>query len=140
MCALKYNVSFILFSQGSVQLTRGEIADEDTTIYNPGLSLLTESEKERLTDAIIRNKKSCFGANQWSDENQSAFDYLKGTLDPFHIYELRGYLKILPFYAAAMYVLVLLIQQNIRGVFPVAYLIAIGLLFGPVAALIVTGP
>jgi len=126
-------------SYGSVQLTRGEIADEDTTIYNPGLSLLTESEKERLTDAIIRNKQSCLGANQWSDDNQSAFDYLKGKLDPFHIYELRGYFKIIPFFIAAMYVFVLLIQQNIRGAFPFAYFLAVGLLFGPFVVLIATG-
>eukprot|EP00566_Odontella_aurita_P023353 CAMPEP_0113585402 /NCGR_PEP_ID=MMETSP0015_2-20120614/33677_1 /TAXON_ID=2838 /ORGANISM="Odontella" /LENGTH=208 /DNA_ID=CAMNT_0000490635 /DNA_START=214 /DNA_END=837 /DNA_ORIENTATION=+ /assembly_acc=CAM_ASM_000160 len=44
-------------SYTGVKLERGYVSDEDTTIYNPGLSLLTESEKERLVDALVSNRK-----------------------------------------------------------------------------------
>jgi hypothetical protein len=33
-----------------------QITDEDTTIYNPGLTLLTSSEKEHLVSAMIHNR------------------------------------------------------------------------------------
>ena len=123
-----------------VRLNEGYVADEDTTIYNPGLSLLTESEKERLTDAIIQNRKLSLSANQWSENNEYAFSFLKQKLDPLHMHELGGYLKILPFWGAALYLVALFVQQNVRGVFPLVYgLCALGV-FGPVIALIAGGP
>eukprot|EP00568_Trieres_chinensis_P006173 CAMPEP_0183307690 /NCGR_PEP_ID=MMETSP0160_2-20130417/18729_1 /TAXON_ID=2839 ORGANISM="Odontella Sinensis, Strain Grunow 1884" /NCGR_SAMPLE_ID=MMETSP0160_2 /ASSEMBLY_ACC=CAM_ASM_000250 /LENGTH=283 /DNA_ID=CAMNT_0025471331 /DNA_START=53 /DNA_END=904 /DNA_ORIENTATION=+ len=126
-------------SYTGVKLERGYVADEDTTIYNPGLSLLTESEKERLVDAIVKNRKVGLQKNSWSENNQFAFDFLKQKLDPLHMYELRGYLGILPFYGAAVYLATLFVQQNIRSLFPAAYIIGAVAVFGPIAALIAFG-
>lgn len=39
-------------STAGVALERGYVADKDTSVYNPGLALLTESEKERLVEAV----------------------------------------------------------------------------------------
>ena len=123
-----------------VKLNEGYVADEDTTIYNPGLSLLTESEKERLTTAIITNRKLSLSSNQWSENNEYAFSFLKNKLDPLHMYELGGYLKILPFWGAALYLGALFVQQNNRGIFPLVYgLCALGV-FGPVIVLVASGP
>ena len=101
-----------------VKLNEGFVADEDTTIYNPGLSLLTSSEKERLVSAIIDNRKVGLSTQHWSENNEYAFDFLKQKLDPLHMYELGGYLKILPFYGAALYLVALFVQKNARGIFP----------------------
>jgi len=123
-----------------VKLNEGYVADEDTTIYNPGLSLLTESEKERLTDAIIQNRKVSLSSNQWNENNEYAFKFLKQKLDPLHMFELGGYLKILPFWGAALYLGALFVQQNSRGIFPLVYgLCALGV-FGPVIVLVASGP
>jgi len=122
-----------------VKLNEGYVADEDTTIYNPGLSLLTESEKERLTDAIIQNRKVSLSSNQWNEDNEYAFKFLKQKLDPLHMYELGGCLKILPFWGAALYLGALFVQQNSRGIFPLVYgLCALGV-FGPVIVLVAFG-
>lgn len=126
-------------SYSGVKLTSGYVADEDTTIYNPGLSLLTGSEKERLVDAIIQSRKTGLSTNHWSEDNQYAFDFLKQKLDPLHMYELGGYLKILPFWGAALYLGALFVQQNSRGIFPLVYgLCALGV-FGPVIVLVAFG-
>lgn len=101
-----------------VKLTEGFVADEDTTIYNPGLSLLTSSEKERLVSAIIDNRKIGLSTQQWSENNEYAFDFLKTKLDPLHMYELGGYLKVLPFWGGALYLVALFVQKNARGIFP----------------------
>ncbi|KAL7452459.1 hypothetical protein ACHAWC_004180 [Mediolabrus comicus] len=123
-----------------VKLNEGYVADEDTTIYNPGLSLLTESEKERLTSALITNRKVSLSSNTWNENNEYAFSFLKQKLDPLHMYELGGYLKILPFWGAALYLGALFVQQNVRGVFPLVYgLCALGV-FGPIVVLVVNGP
>jgi len=124
-----------------VKLNEGiAIADEDTTIYNPGLTLLTSSEKERLVSAIIDNRKAGLSTQNWSENNEYAFDFLKQKLDPLHMHELEGYLGILPFYGAALYLVALFVQKNARGVFPIAYgLCALGI-FGPVFVLVATGP
>lgn len=127
-------------SYDGVRLNEGYVADEDTTIYNPGLSLLTESEKERLVDAIIQNRKGGLSTNQWNENNEYAFSFLKQKLDPLHMYELGGYLKILPFWGAVLYLVALAVQQNARGVFPLVYgLCALGV-FGPVIVLVASGP
>lgn len=97
------------------------VADEDTAIYNPGLSLLTNSEKERLVSAIVDNRKaglSVAGNKGWSENNEYAFDFLKSKLDPLHMYEIQGYLKIVPFWGAALYLAAIFVQKNARGVFP----------------------
>jgi len=122
-----------------VQLERGYVADEDTTIYNPGLTLLTESEKERLVEAVIQNRQVGLQKNQWSENNEYAFDFLKEKLDPFHMVELRGYLSIVPIYGAVLYLATLAIQQFARDLFPVAYIVGAIAFFGPIAALIAFG-
>jgi hypothetical protein len=61
-----------------VQLNRGYIADEDTAIYNPGLSLLTESEKERLVEAVISSRKAGLAAESWTNDNQSRLRISQG--------------------------------------------------------------
>lgn len=127
-----------------VRLVEGAfVADEDTTIYNPGLSLLTSSEKERLVSAIVQSRKvglSTPSQSGWSENNEYAFDFLKQKLDPLHMYELDGYLKILPFWGAGLYLAALFVQKNARDVFPLVYgLCALGV-FGPVIALVGSGP
>ena len=102
-----------------VKLSEGSfVSDEDTTIYNPGLSLLTSSEKERLVSAIIENRKMGLSTQHWSENNEYAFDFLKQKLDPLHMHELEGYLGILPFWGAALYLVALFVQKNARGIFP----------------------
>jgi len=125
-----------------VKLNEGVVADEDTAIYNPGLSLLTNSEKERLVSAIVDNRRaglSVAGDKGWSEDNEYAFDFLKSKLDPLHMYEIQGYLKIVPFWGAALYLAAIFVQKNARGVFPLVYgLCALGV-FLPAVVLIAGG-
>ena len=123
-----------------VQLERGYIADEDTTIYNPGLTLLTESEKDRLVEALVKSRKAGLEKNAWSKDNELGFTELKSKLDPLFMWELRGYLKILPFYGAAVYLATFFVQQNLRQVFPAAYIIGAVAVFLPIVGLIAAGP
>ncbi|VEU39238.1 unnamed protein product [Pseudo-nitzschia multistriata] len=123
-----------------IQLERGYVADEDTTIYNPGLSLLTESEKERLVEAVIDARKAGLEGNQWSENNEYAFEFLRQKLDPFHITELRGFLGIVPFYGAAIYLAVLAVQQLFRDGFQIAYLVGVAAFFLPIVGLVLAGP
>ncbi|KAL3772462.1 hypothetical protein ACHAW5_007317 [Stephanodiscus triporus] len=120
------------------------IADEDTTIYNPGLTLLTSTEKQRLVSAIVDNRNVGLSASPpgsgWSENNEYAFGYLKTKLDPLHMHELGGYLGILPYYGAILYLAALYVQKNARDVFPLAYgLCALGV-FGPALVLVASGP
>ena len=69
------------FSLDGVKLNEGFVADEDTTIYNPGLTLLTSSEKERLVNAIVDNRQIGLSTQHWSENNEYAFDFLKQKLD-----------------------------------------------------------
>ena len=123
-----------------IKLNQGYVADEDTTIYNPGLTLLTGSEKERLVSAIIDNRKIGLSTNHWSENNEYAFDFLKQKLDPLHMYELQGYLSILPFYGALVYLVGLWAQQNVRGVFPLVYGACAAAVFAPIVILVASGP
>lgn len=123
-----------------VELERGFVADEDTTIYNPGLSLLTESEKERLVEGVIDCRKAGLKADQWSEENEYAYEFLRGKLDPYHMVELSGFLSIVPYYGAAIYVAVLAVQQLFRGAFQVAYLVGVAAFFAPIIGLVLAGP
>jgi len=122
-----------------VQLERGFISDEDTSIYNPGLTLLTESEKERLVEAVIKSRKDGISKGQWSENNEYAFEFLKANLDPLHMTELSGFLGFVPFYGALLYLGVLGTQQFARGLFPAAYLLGVVAFFGPIIALVVAG-
>ncbi len=123
-----------------MRLNEGYVADEDTTIYNPGLTLLTQSEKERLVASLIQNRQIGLSSNHWSENNEYAFDFLKQKLDPLHMYKLSGYLAILPYWGAILYLGALFAQQNARGVFPLVYgLCALGV-FGPVVVLVANGP
>jgi len=129
-------------SYSGVDLQRGEIADEDTTIYNPGLTLLTESEKNTLVQAIVQSRKTALSANSetsWDDTNESAYNFLKEKLDPFHLVEIKGYLSILPFWGAFLYLANIFVQQNARAVFQASYLLSVALVFGPIVALVVFG-
>jgi len=127
-------------SYSGVQLERGLVADEDTSIYNPGLTLLSESEKQSLVDAVIQNRKSNMLQNSWSEDNQRGYAFLKQNLDPFHTVELKGYLKILPYYGAAVYLVTLFVQQNARQLFTAAYIAGVVAIFAPVIVLISNGP
>jgi hypothetical protein len=132
------HTTLILITEG-VQLDRGYVADEDTSIYNPGLTLLTESEKERLVEAVIDARKVGLSTGQWSENNEFAFDFLREKLDPFHLVELSGYLKIVPFYAGVLYLGVLAVQQVSRSSFQIAYLVGVAAFFLPIFALIAAG-
>lgn len=123
-----------------VELNRGYVADEDTAIYNPGLSLLTESEKERLVEGVISAKKAGLQAGQWSEENEYAFEFLRTKLDPYHMTELSGYLGVVPFYGAAIYIVVLAVQQLFRDAFQIAYLVGVVAFFAPIVGLVLAGP
>jgi len=116
-----------------IQLDRGYVADEDTSVYNPGLTLLTESEKELLVDRVIEarhrvvvgsgGKNSDKVLEEWNaSKAQDAFQYLKDKLDPLFVVELKPYLKIFPIWGAAVYLAVLAVQQSARELFPIAYL------------------
>lgn len=108
-------------------------------IYNPGLTLLSESEKTSLVDAVIQNRKSNMLQSSWSEDNQLGYEFLKQKLDPFHTVELKGYLKILPFYGAAVYLATLFIQQNARQFFTAAYIAGAVMIFAPIFVLISIG-
>jgi hypothetical protein len=123
-----------------IQLERGYIADEDTTIYNPGLTLLTESEKERLVDAIVNSRKVGLEKGAWSENNEFAFEFLKSNLDPLHMYELGGFLGFVPIYGAILYLVAFGAQQFARGIFPAVYLVCVAAFFLPIIALIAAGP
>lgn len=120
-------------------MDRGYVADEDTSIYNPGLTLLTESEKERLVEAVIDARKVGLQQNQWSENNEFAFGFLREKLDPFHLVELSGFLKIVPVYAGILYLGVLAVQQLARDAFQIAYLVGVAFFFLPIIALIAAG-
>jgi hypothetical protein len=65
---------------------------------------------------------------------------MKSLLDPLHMHELSGYLGILPYYGAILYLVALYVQKNARDVFPLVYgLCALGV-FGPVLVLVASGP
>lgn len=131
--------------QGIV-LDRGYVADEDTTLYNPGLSLLTESEKERLVEAVVQSKlqfastPSTNNSNSWSADCQAGYDFLRSRLDPLHMRELRGYLQFVPVWGAVWYLIVLAIQQSARELFPAAYAAGVVAIFAPAIVLIALGP
>ena len=119
-------------------LDRGFIADEDTSIYNPGLTLLTETEKERLVESLMQSRQAGLAKNQWGEKTQSAYTYLKFQLDPLHMTELKGYLKVAPFLMGVLYLGVLAIQQNARDLFPVAYIGAVVAIAAPAILLLLT--
>jgi hypothetical protein len=130
-----------------VQLDRGYVSDEDTSIYNPGLTLLTESEKTRLVDTVVESKKrqlvksgSTDGMNSWNNDLEAGYSFLRERLDPLHMYELRGYLSIVPIYGAVMYLVALAVQQLARDVFPIAYIVCAAAVFVPVIVLVLLGP
>ena len=121
-----------------VTLDRGYIADEDTSIYNPGLTLLTEGEKQRLVISLIQSRQAGIATNQWNDKNQGAYSFLKFQLDPLHMTELRGYLQVAPVLVGIFYLGVLAVQQLARNLFPIAYLGAVLLLLAPAVVLVLT--
>jgi hypothetical protein len=124
-----------------VQLDRGYVSDEDTAIYNPGLTLLTESEKQRIVSALVQSKnRNQQNENTWNIDAQAGFDYIREKLDPFHTYELKGYLTFVPYYIAVLYVGVLAIQQFARDWFAPAYIVGVFALVAPALVLILIGP
>ena len=71
-----------------------KLSDEQTTIYNSGLSLfdrVPKTKEECLIEAIFDNKKGNMKAKSWKkDKNQQyAFQFLKQKLDPLLMAELR---------------------------------------------------
>lgn len=123
-----------------VQLDRGYISDEDTTIYNPGLTLLTESEKQSIVSALVQSKNNNIQKNSWNVDTQAGFDYIREKLDPYHTYELRSYYQIVPYMIIGLYVGVLAIQQLAREWFAPAYIVSVGMLVLPAVAIIAIGP
>eukprot|EP00586_Coscinodiscus_wailesii_P020156 CAMPEP_0172497010 /NCGR_PEP_ID=MMETSP1066-20121228/94748_1 /TAXON_ID=671091 /ORGANISM="Coscinodiscus wailesii, Strain CCMP2513" /LENGTH=268 /DNA_ID=CAMNT_0013269583 /DNA_START=144 /DNA_END=950 /DNA_ORIENTATION=- len=126
-------------SYGGVDLNRAEVTGEDTTIYNPGLTLLTESEKNSILKSIMNNRKIAQNAASWSEDNEYAFQFLKQKLDPLHMAELKGYLGIFPFYAGLVYLAALGVQQIAREFFTAGYIFGALLVFGPVVVLLLFG-
>ena len=60
-------------------------------------------------------------------------------LDPLHMAELEGYLKVLPFLGGAMYLVALAVQQFARGIFEAAYIVSALVVFIPVFLFIAAG-
>lgn len=103
--------------------------------------MLTGSEKERLVEAVIDARKEGLAAKgQWSENNDYAYDFLRQKLDPYHMVELSGFFKFVPFYGAFLYLGVLGVQQLFRGAFQVAYLTGVAAFILPIIALIAAGP
>jgi hypothetical protein len=132
-----------------IQLDRGYVSDEDTSIYNPGLTLLTETEKNRLVRVIVESKQqqqqqlaatSNTAAASWNNDLEAGYTFLRERLDPLHMYELRGYLSVLPWYGAVMYLIAFAIQQLARDVFPIAYIVCAVAVFAPILVLVIIGP
>jgi hypothetical protein len=121
-------------------LERGYIADEDTTIYNPGLTLLTESEKERLVSAVTDSRKAGLDQGQWNEDIEKAYGELRGLLDPYHMAELSGFLGFVPYYGAILYLAVFAVNQLARDLFPAAYGLGVVAFFIPILALVAAGP
>eukprot|EP00560_Eucampia_antarctica_P002657 CAMPEP_0197832728 /NCGR_PEP_ID=MMETSP1437-20131217/15855_1 /TAXON_ID=49252 ORGANISM="Eucampia antarctica, Strain CCMP1452" /NCGR_SAMPLE_ID=MMETSP1437 /ASSEMBLY_ACC=CAM_ASM_001096 /LENGTH=277 /DNA_ID=CAMNT_0043436267 /DNA_START=84 /DNA_END=917 /DNA_ORIENTATION=+ len=128
-------------SNYGVKLNRGFVADEDTAIYNPGLSLLTESEKDSIISAIVDTRKTLVakGGGAWNTDNQYGYDFLKEKLDPLHMVELRGYLGVLPIYGAILYIGAFAVQQFAREAFPAAYIGSVVAIFLPIFVLVLIG-
>lgn len=123
-----------------VKLERGYIADEDTSVYNPGLTLLTSSEKERLVEAVVGSRKEGLQKGKWDGNMEQAFKEIKAKLDPFHTNELKGYLGFVPYYGAILYLGVFAIQQFARGLFPVAYGLGVLAFLVPAILIVWAGP
>jgi hypothetical protein len=123
-----------------VQLERGYVADEDTTIYNPGLTLLTEDEKTNLVQAVTEARSNSLQDGSWSDNSQLAYEFLKDKLDPLHMAELRGYLSVFPIVVGIAYLAALAVQQLARDLFPAAYVIGVVIVLVPALALVALGP
>ncbi len=131
-----------------VQLDRGYVSDEDTSIYNPGLTLLTETEKTKLVDTVVESKKrqvvqsggSSDNMNSWNKDLEAGYSFLRDRLDPLHMYELRGYLSVLPIYGAVLYLVSLAVQQLAREAFPIAYIVCAAAVFAPIIILVLFGP
>lgn len=120
-------------------MNRGYIADEDTAIYNAGLSLLTESEKESLVEAVMHSRKAGLTKNSWTKNNQLAYVFIKEKLDPLRMVELKGYLGVFPIFGCVLYLAVLAGQQLARELFPTAYISAAAAIFAPIALLVALG-
>jgi hypothetical protein len=123
-----------------IQLERGYVADEDTTIYNPGLTLLTEDEKTNLVQAVTEARSNSVQDGSWNDNSQLAYEFLKDKLDPLHMAELRGYLSVFPVVVGVAYLAALAVQQLARDLFPAAYVIGVAIVLVPALALVALGP
>ena len=103
------------------------------------MSLLTESEKEKIVNAVIENRKANLNKNTWNSDNEFAFDFLKIKLDPLHMTELKGFLGFVPIYGAGLYLTALAVQQFARNLFEPAYIISAVAVFLPILVLIAKG-
>jgi len=126
-------------SNPGVNIPTSYAVDEDNSIYNPGLSILTESEKNRLLDAVIHSRTDNKVKKSWTSDSEYAFKFLKQKLDPLHMTEVSGYLGILPFYGAVLYLGSLFVQQNARELFPFVYIASAVFIFLPPVVLIAFG-
>jgi len=122
-----------------VNLPSGLVTDEDNSIYNPGLSILTESEKNRLLDSLIQSRTDNKTKKAWTSDSEYAFKFLKQKLDPLHMTEVSGYLGILPYYGAVLYLGSLAVQQAARDSFPFVYIASAAAIFAPPVVLIALG-
>eukprot|EP00540_Astrosyne_radiata_P022833 CAMPEP_0116837340 /NCGR_PEP_ID=MMETSP0418-20121206/8598_1 /TAXON_ID=1158023 /ORGANISM="Astrosyne radiata, Strain 13vi08-1A" /LENGTH=213 /DNA_ID=CAMNT_0004467211 /DNA_START=131 /DNA_END=772 /DNA_ORIENTATION=- len=122
-----------------VKMERGFVADEDTSIYNPGLYLMSASEKERLVEAVVDSRHVALEKGNWNEENAIGYDFLKQYLDPFHLVELKGLLPYLPVYAGVLYAVVFAVQRTNRDLFAPAVFGGIALFFVPIVLRILAG-
>ena len=108
----------VSFSGSNLNLRGVEVSGEDTSIYNPGLTLMSQDEKDYIVKGLHKVKSSPLKLNS---DSQGSLNYLIGLLDPLHTYELSSYLARLPITTAASYFLSLAVIFFARDVFPYAY-------------------
>ena len=91
-------------------------------MYNPGLTLLSSTEKSALT-ASLHSARSLPSTDASADE---AATYLIGLLDPLRTYELSSYLSRLPATALAAYAAATAALVLAKDAFPFVYVGVVG--------------
>ncbi|GMI43585.1 hypothetical protein TeGR_g6631, partial [Tetraparma gracilis] len=107
---------------------------EDSSIYNPGLSLLSDDEKQ----ALVASLRSLHNNPLLDKPLETDRAYLLSLLDPLRLSSLAPYLHVLPLAAAGAYSLALAAMVFAREVFPALYVgIAAAALVLPIGVLLV---
>mmetsp|Transcript_2776 Transcript_2776/g.5775 ORF Transcript_2776/g.5775 Transcript_2776/m.5775 type:complete len:237 (+) Transcript_2776:22-732(+) len=113
----------------------GLVSEDDTSVYNPGLSILSQYEKSEILGALSDNRDGGLSARTWTTEEDDQYKFIRGKLDPLRMTQLAGYLGVMPVVGAVAYVGAIAVQQLARPLFTVAYIVAAAVTFGPIVYL-----